>query len=228
MLKDIKNYFANFDGATNTCRTVVLWIAVALTIAFIISKICIVVLKKKSEKYSEQQLTVANKVLNKVIFLITLVFATAVIITFAVLYFLGVAKGDDSLTPILFYPLLALAISLVACAVALALKRTKIVKIVSAVVCSAAFIVVLICMIVYYASGDAGEAFSNIGLYVSAIILAAAIIAIACFTDKSGKSFDTRTIAFAAVCVALSFALSYIRVFKMPMGGSITFASMLP
>ncbi|MDE5990303.1 MAG: energy-coupled thiamine transporter ThiT, partial [Clostridia bacterium] len=115
-----------------------------------------------------------------------------------------------------------------ACAVAIALKPIRIVKLISAVVCLAIFVVVLVCMIVYYASGEADEAFSNIGLYVSGIVLAAAIITLACFADKRGKSFDTRTIAFAAVCVALSFALSYIRIFKMPMGGSITFASMLP
>ncbi|MDE6758290.1 MAG: energy-coupled thiamine transporter ThiT [Clostridia bacterium] len=227
MLKDIKNYFANFDGTTNSCRTIFLWIAVALVIAIIASKV-IFARKKKNANYSEQQLAVANKKLNGGILAVVLVFATAVIITFAVCYFVEVSKGENNLTPILFYPLLALAISAVACAVAIALKPIRIVKLISAVVCLAIFVVVLVCMIVYYASGEADEAFSNIGLYVSGIVLAAAIITLACFADKRGKSFDTRTIAFAAVCVALSFALSYIRIFKMPMGGSITFASMLP
>ena len=227
MLNDIKNYFANFNGTTNTCRTVFLWIAVALVIAFIAMK-CGLMLKKKYANYSEEQYLVANRGINKTILAITLVFATAVIITFAACYFSEVAKGDETLMPILFYPLLVLAILAVVSAITLAIKPIKQVKIISAVVCGAAFIAVLVCMIVYYASGDAGEAFSNAGLYVSAIFVAAIIITLAFITDKRKNSFDTRAIAFAAVCVALSFALSYIRVFKMPMGGSITFASMLP
>ncbi|MBD5086100.1 MAG: energy-coupled thiamine transporter ThiT [Clostridiales bacterium] len=226
MFNDIKNYFANFNGTTNTCRTIFLWIAVALVIAFIAMK-CGLMLRKKAN-YSEEQYLVANKAINKTILAITLVFATSVIITFAACYFSEVAKGDDTLTPILFYPLLVLAVLAVASAVVLAIRPVKLIKIISAVVCGAAFIAVLVCMIVYYASGKAGEAFSNVGLYVSAIFVAAIIITLAFIADKRKKSFDTRAIAFAAVCVALSFALSYIRIFKMPMGGSITFASMLP
>ncbi len=41
-------------------------------------------------------------------------------------------------------------------------------------------------------------------------------------------SWQTREIVFAALCIALSFVLSYIKVWKMPMGGSVTPASMLP
>ena len=32
MLEDVKNYFANFDGTTNICRTVALWVTIALEI----------------------------------------------------------------------------------------------------------------------------------------------------------------------------------------------------
>ena len=42
------------------------------------------------------------------------------------------------------------------------------------------------------------------------------------------KGFDSRVIAYAAVCIAMSFALSYLRLFRMPQGGSITLASLLP
>ncbi len=38
----------------------------------------------------------------------------------------------------------------------------------------------------------------------------------------------TRALVYGALCVALSFLLSYIRLFRMPQGGSITLASMLP
>lgn len=42
--------------------------------------------------------------------------------------------------------------------------------------------------------------------------------------DKMG----TQTLVYGALCIALSFALSYIKLFSMPTGGSITLASMLP
>ena len=227
MFKDIKNYFANFNGTTNACRTVALWVVLAFAVAFIASKIyAFVIFKKKG--YSDEQTALINKTLNGGWIAAALTLSVALIVTFASCYFVEVSRGDDSLNPILFYPLLVLAVAAVASAIAIAVKPSKLTKIICASVCGAALVAVIVCMIVYYASGDAGKAFSNIGLYISAIGVAAAIIAVAMVADKSKRPFDTRTVAFGAVCVALSFALSYVRIFKMPMGGSITLASMLP
>ncbi len=39
---------------------------------------------------------------------------------------------------------------------------------------------------------------------------------------------DTRTLVVAAMCVTIAFLLSYIRFYRMPEGGSVTAASMLP
>ncbi len=38
----------------------------------------------------------------------------------------------------------------------------------------------------------------------------------------------TKSLVYGALCIALSFALSYVKVFSMPMGGSVTLCSMLP
>lgn len=46
--------------------------------------------------------------------------------------------------------------------------------------------------------------------------------------SRSKKKWTTRMLANASLCIALSFILSYIRLYKMPQGGSITCASMLP
>ena len=54
--------------------------------------------------------------------------------------------------------------------------------------------------------------------------LAAILFAIA----KSRKAWSAKTVAYGALAIALSFVLSYIRLFIMPQGGSITPASMLP
>ena len=40
--------------------------------------------------------------------------------------------------------------------------------------------------------------------------------------------WDTRMLAKAAICLALAYLLSMIRLFRMPMGGSVKLAAMLP
>lgn len=228
MLEATKRYFANFDGTANICRTIALWISIALVLAFAATKIYFLVLGKVSKKHSAESIANANSLVNGGWLVIALLFAVALIITFSACYFVDVANDEDALFPILFYPLFVLSIVVVASAVVIAVKPLKLVKIICASVCGAALVAVIVCMIVYYASGDAGEALSNLGLYISAAVLVAGIVVLAFFADRNYKPFDSRSLAFAAVCVALSFALSYVRVFKMPMGGSITFASMLP
>ncbi len=232
MLDDIKTYFANFTDATNTCRTIALWVTIALLVAFVITRLYIMVARKK-QAYDEAAITAVSKIANGAWIVIALTAAVCFIVTFTSCYFVDVAHGEDYLFPILFYPLLVFVLAVVACAITLFVKPTKVAKIVCAAVVGSALIAVIVCMIVYYTSGQAEEnnytdVLSNIGLYLSAVILAAGIIVAAVFLDRKSKPMDTRTITYAAVCVALSFALSYVRLFKMPMGGSITFASMLP
>ena len=45
--------------------------------------------------------------------------------------------------------------------------------------------------------------------------------------QKAGKT-DTRALTYGALCMAMSFVLSYIKLWSMPLGGSVTLASMLP
>ncbi|MCH5159022.1 MAG: energy-coupled thiamine transporter ThiT [Clostridiales bacterium] len=234
MLEDIKTYFSNFDGATNTCRTIALWITIALVAAFVASKLFVVIYAKVSGRLNNAELEKANKLFNMAWIVVALSMAFAFIVTFAACYLIDVAEGEDALVPILFYPLLAFAAAAVGSAVAIFVKPLKIVKIVCAAVCGGAFIAAIVCLIVYYTSGAAVEnnwgtdVLSNLGLYLSAAFVVVAVVVFAFFADKSKAPFDTRTVTFAAICVAMSFALSYVRIFKMPMGGSITFASMLP
>ena len=61
------------------------------------------------------------------------------------------------------------------------------------------------------------------------VIFVVGIIAvlIVSLTYKKNK-FTTKDLALAAVCVGLSFALSYWKIWENPQGGSVTVASMLP
>lgn len=227
MLDDIKNYFANFGDTTDICRTVALWITIALVVAFAATKLFVFVQSKRG-KLDAQILPAVNRTLNGAWIVIALIYAVALIVTFASCYFVDVAHEDDTLVPILFYPLFVLIVAVVASAITLFVKPTLLAKIICAAVCGGAFVAAIVCMAVYYSSGEAGSAWSNVGLYISAVAVTAAIVVFAFLADRKSRPFDTRTITFAAVCVAMSFALSYVRIFTMPMGGSITFASMLP
>ena len=65
-------------------------------------------------------------------------------------------------------------------------------------------------------------------LYVAAALLVVIIVALAFILDKNDKAFDTKCIALAGITVAMSFGLSYVTLWKMPQGGSITLISLLP
>lgn len=56
------------------------------------------------------------------------------------------------------------------------------------------------------------------------VVCAAALFSIA----RSRQKWTPQMLANAAICMALSFVLSYIRLFKLPQGGSVTPASLLP
>ncbi len=70
------------------------------------------------------------------------------------------------------------------------------------------------------------EDVSRVGwiLVVVLIACAAALFVVA----HNKQKWTARMLANAAICMALSFILSYIRLFKLPQGGSVTLASLLP
>ena len=214
--QDIINYFANFESTTDTCRTVMLWLAIALAVAFIVCKLAI---KKQYQR-----------TVNIVSLIVVLVFSLACIITFVTCAFI-----EDEIVAITFYPLFVLVVVCVAGGLLIAIKPRKVVRLAAGATMAAALIAALVCMIVYYESGEASEwnwlkleTGQSVGLYISSAVLVIVIAALALVADRDSKPFDSRSIAFAAMCVAMSFALSYVRFFRMPMGGSITFASTLP
>lgn len=71
--------------------------------------------------------------------------------------------------------------------------------------------------------------FIEISPVVWGILAALVIIGIVLYCIVSDKRrWTVRMMANASLCIALSFILSYIRLYKLPQGGSITLASMLP
>ena len=70
---------------------------------------------------------------------------------------------------------------------------------------------------------------STLALVLSCVglVVLASLVALLC-GKKGEKVQHTRAVAYAGVSIALAFALSYIKLFSMPQGGSVTLASMLP
>ena len=221
LLKDTKQFFTNFSGLENASVSSMVWIAIAAVLTFVVLKFA---LKKEHQP-----------LVNKIFGLFTICYALTAIVLFSVIYFVTDVGEDGYFVPITYYPLLVFAIVTTCAVLALILKPLKIVKIAAVSAMGAALVAVIVCMMVYSLTGDAEEwnyyeltVGENAGLYVSAAVLVAAIVLVAIFADRKSKPYDARSLTFAAVCVALSFALSYIRFFKMPFGGSITFVSLLP
>lgn len=66
--------------------------------------------------------------------------------------------------------------------------------------------------------------------YVGCIVLMVALVVIASVLSsqkKKGKPMDARKLAFCAMGIALAFVTSYVKVFELPYGGSVTLFSML-
>lgn len=79
----------------------------------------------------------------------------------------------------------------------------------------------------YYNSNTASV--NQAALIIGAIVLFIALLVAVLVIDKKGNLiFDTKSIARAGICIATSFALSYVKIFNLPQGGSITLVSLLP
>ena len=70
-----------------------------------------------------------------------------------------------------------------------------------------------------------GETPTHVWITFITLLMTGAVLLI---VAKTRKQWTTKAIAYGALSIALSFVLSCIRLFRMPNGGSVTPASMLP
>ena len=147
----------------------------------------------------------------------------------------------DALIKFVFIPLLVFACTLLLSLTALALvnkflpQRKRLCSILVAVFSVSALISALVCIAVYYGKKIAGDGYYNsdtatvkqIALYASVAITILFIVALA-FLDKQPLRFQAKSLAYAGVLASMSFALSYIKLWDMPNGGSVTLVSTLP
>ncbi|ADQ44953.1 proton-coupled thiamine transporter YuaJ [Caldicellulosiruptor kronotskyensis 2002] len=70
--------------------------------------------------------------------------------------------------------------------------------------------------------------FEKMKWYSFAIIAVLIFISIFVYLAQKRQKFTTKALVYGGVAISLSFILSFIKLYRMPQGGSITPASMLP
>ncbi len=210
----------DIETLSDKLQFVALYLAVALVAAFII--VGLLVWFKRRDKFADFKKYVVG---------ITTGFAVTMVVVFAYVKF---QCNIDDMQAKLFYPILATLITVVAGAIAMLVsslfsnKAVKISFIVTAVLTLGCFIATMVLMSQYY--GDIADYYPNanlVGMIVSAVVFMV-IMVVMWFVGDKRKMSDTRSIVYGAISIALSFALSYAKLFKLPQGGSVTFASLLP
>ena len=218
------------EYAQNALASVFLWIAVAL--AVILIGIGIVVRFKKPDALKRYAVTAIAFAAG---------FAATVIVSMLSLEFFHMSE-KGYVFDLVLYPSIILGAVIVlgiASGYVSSLFSKKAFKITMITVASAigvAFVALMVCLGVYYASGDAetnnGATITvseNVALYLCAAGLIVIIALLSFFFGRKEKrGFDSKSISYAAVCIAMSFALSYLKLWEMPQSGSVTFASLLP
>lgn len=210
----------DINTLSDKLQYVALYLAVALVAAFIVVGLLVWFFKR--EKFND---------FKKYAIGIATGFAITMVVVFAYVKF---QCNIDDMQAKLFYPILATLITAVAGAIAMLVsslfndKAVKISLIVTAALLLGCFIATMVLMAQYY--GDIAEYYPNanlVGMIVSAVVFMV-IMVVMWFVGDKRKMSDTRSIVYGAISIALSFALSYAKLFKLPQGGSVTFASLLP
>lgn len=214
----------DINTLSDKLQYVALYLAVALVAAFIVVGLLVWFFKReKFNDYKKYAIGIATG------------FAITMVVVFAYVKF---QCNIDDMQAKLFYPILATLITAVAGAIAMLVsslfndKAAKISLIVTGVLFLASFIALVVVIWKYYnirfeEFKEMYPGMSLVGMVVSAVVILAVLVVLWFVGDKR-KLNDTRSIVYGAVAMALAFVLSYARLFKLPNGGSITFASLLP
>lgn len=206
-------------AAYNALSAFALYLTLALVLIFAVAYF---IVKAKAKDKIGQFKSIA--------FGITVGYAITLIccISFFMIARLSVKKEIDTN----FYLMLVFFVILFVYAVAatiLTLVNKKSFKICNFVGLGIAVVYGAVLLFVLPTAGEDYAPLSFAGMYIFSTLLIAAIALLAIFFGKDeGTASATKSVAFAGVFIAMSFALSYIKLFSLPQGGSITLASMLP
>ena len=207
-----------FESLISSIQRFALWTTIALAVLLIITGI--IIKFKFSDKFRGFLLLGSG---------ITIGYSITIL---CIGLFLGISLSvvKDDITPY-FYVIVGLIAYMI-----LAVTANVLVKIFakkaflpvfwSALIVFIAYIVTILCV---FPTDSETQPINGTAFIISSIVLVAAILLLTIFFDrKKGTASPTKQIAYAGVCIATAFALSYVKFFSLPMGGSVTLVSMLP
>lgn len=229
----LKNFAqgAEYDKTTfKAIRDVLQGFALYATIALIVglAVYAIIIRNRSEEQLAKSRCTIVGIVVGYSI-------ATIVLLGFVRLCY-QLWSGDIDNYYWLFVGMIALVVVGIVVTVILKNKQIKAYKW-CALAFAAAFVIyaiVIVCLVPArvdwgFAEEEKFAPYSTWQMALFTVLLTVVIVALAVLGDsKSQVSENVRSISYAAICIALSYALSYIKFFSLPQGGSVTFASLLP
>ena len=237
----LNNLMSNY--LFDTLEPIAKWISIGVLGTFILA--LLVIFFNKKESYTKAEVV---KSLGSVAVLYAIVMGITLVVLEMIKKFSGSYLEDNwvnnNIIPYVFIPVLTtLVLSLIGLIILFIIAKKnpqlfKKVGLIVLIVCGVSLITTIILIAVFYSknivgdgyyTGDYGKLNSPI-LYVSAFVLVALVVATALIVGRKNKTpFDTRTIAMAGICTALSFVLSYVK-FEAAwiQGGSITLISFFP
>ncbi|MBO4381066.1 MAG: energy-coupled thiamine transporter ThiT [Clostridia bacterium] len=214
----------DLDAIIKSAQMVALYLTVALIGAVII--VGALVYKFKRESFDTFKKYVVGLAVG---------YAVGVLVLFAYLKGESVKlEADMSTYGMLFYPILATVVAVLAGCIAMLVASLfskmamKIAGFATLALALGGFIAIMVEMSKYYEGvADWYPNANLVGLIVSAVVFMVLIAGAYLLGDKRDFN-DTKSLVYGAIAIAMAYALSYIKFFRMPQGGSITFASMLP
>ncbi|MDE5728761.1 MAG: energy-coupled thiamine transporter ThiT [Clostridia bacterium] len=225
------------DYAFDAAEPVVLWLTVAVVAALIVAGIILFFVKReitgKYVKYGVLGFVAYALIMGILMLTLQLVKRTSA-------EYLEEGYLNSDVINYVLVPLLVLFVAVLICgAVLFVLSKKnyahfKTVAIVLGSLCFAGVIAAGATIGIYFSqhiigSGYYDEYVDQVALYASAVVLAVvAVVGAILLGLKDKRGFDSRSIALAGVCIAMSFVLSYVKLWRMPQAGSVTFVSMLP
>ncbi len=233
----LSNYF--FD----TIEPIVKWISIGVFATTFLT--LLIVFFRKKETYTKVEIV---KSFGAVAVLYAVVMGIILVVLEMIKKFSSSYLEDNwvnkNIIPFVFVPILTTLILTLIGLVALFIiskKKPELFKkmsLLTFIVCGTALITTIILIAIFYSKNILGDGYytgeygklNSTLLYVFALILVAIVVATALFVGRKNKMpFDSRTLAMAGICTALSFVLSYVK-FEAAwiQGGSITLISFFP